>query len=204
MDDQDNQGRHHDDPEECFRFQVMEHLGALLILAQESIRLEQAILKAVTPAPQKPTEVISIKFRDGETTMALILPLGNEAQGFVTATIDNHDGKGPVAQTALPAGQVLSIVSADPATFTVAIDSPAVLDPDGTASVASFIVAAVNPPAQPNVALNITLTVTNADGSQAAPPLVDTVTVSESATEVIGDLFETPVVLPPSASAKKK
>ena len=197
------QSESHENPEQRFEREVLERLSALESLAQQSLENEQAILKAIT-ALQKPTEVISIKFKDGETTMALTLPLGNQAQGFVTATIDNHDGKGPVAQTALPAGQTLTIVSADPATFTVAVDNPAVQDPDGTASVASFVVAAVNPPAQPNVPVNITVTVTNADGSQAAAPLVDTVTVSESATEVIGDLFENPVAIPPPASAKKK
>lgn len=126
--------------------------------------------------------------------MPLTLPLGDKDQGWVTVSIDNHDGKGPVLQSALPTGQTLTpLVSPDPATFTLTMDATPVVNPTSP-TVASFVVASAATPAQPNVALTVTLTVLNADGSTAAKA-TDTVTVSETATEAVGDLFGTPVAI---------
>jgi hypothetical protein len=135
--------------------------------------------------------------------MPLTLPLGDQDQGFVTVTLDNHDGKGPVPQASLPAGQTIQLVSADPLDFTIALDSPAVADPDGTVTVASFTVVSVTPPSQPDVAVGCTLNILNADGSVAAT-LSDTVTVSQTATEAVGDIFGSPVPIPAPASAKRR
>ena len=134
--------------------------------------------------------------------MSAKLPAGFEVQGFITITIDNHDGKGPVAQATLPSGQTAAVTSADSGDFSVALDNPAVAaPPDPTTgvvpvTVASFTVVSAATPTQPNVPVNITLSVKNADGSSAAPDKVDTIEVDEAATEAIGDLFGTPIAVP--------
>lgn len=174
-------------------------LEELIRLEKESLEVSRDILRALRP----PTEAVSMKWKNGGTNMPLIMPLGDQDTGFITVTIDNHDGKGPVAQAALPAGQTAQVVSADPATFTITMDSPAVADPDGTLTVGSFTVVSAAAPAQPNVAVGVTLNILNADGSVAAT-LSDTVTVSETATEAVGDIFGSPVAIPPAVSAKKK
>jgi len=133
--------------------------------------------------------------------MALILPLGFEDEQFIQVTIDNHDGKGAVQQTQLPAGQTLTVTSADPATVTITADTPAVADPDGSPSVASFTVKSAAAPAQSNVPITVTLLITNADGSTAATA-TDTITVKVGATEAVGDLFG--VAIPIPAGARKK
>lgn len=127
--------------------------------------------------------------------MPLTLPVGDQVQGFVTVGIITPPATTPVLQSALPAGQsVQPLISPDTNTFTVTMDSPPVTDPNSP-TVASFLVKSAPTPAQPNVALPITLNILNSDGSVAATA-TDTVTVSETAKEVVGDLFGTPVVIP--------
>jgi len=133
--------------------------------------------------------------------MALTLPVGFQDQGWIQVTIDNHDGKGAVLQSQLPAGQKITLAGADDLTVTAVLDAVTVPDPDGSVTVASFLAKSAAAPAQVNVPISITMTVTNADGSVAATK-VDTITVSESATEAVGDLFGTPTAIP--AGARKK
>jgi len=135
--------------------------------------------------------------------MPLTLPFGDQDQGFVQVSLTTPPSTTPVAQSTLPAGQTIQLTSADPATFTVTLDSPAVPDPDGTVTVASFTIVSAAAPAQPNAPIGISLLILNADGSTAASAS-DTVTVSETATESVGILFGTPVVIPASAGGRRK
>jgi hypothetical protein len=129
--------------------------------------------------------------------MSLTLPVGDQCQGWITLTLTTPPSTTPVAQSALPAGQSIQLISGDPATFTISLDSPAVADPDGTVTVGSFTVVSDTTPAQPNTPINVTLNILNADGSVAATK-TDTVTVSEAAVEAVGDIFGTPIAIPPA------
>jgi hypothetical protein len=97
--------------------------------------------------------------------------------------------------TALLAGQKASVVSADPATI-VTVDDPTAQPtdsalvladgtavPQGTATQLSGTISVATTPAQPNVAVNVTLHLQNADGTPvldskgaAIPDVVDTAT----------------------------
>lgn len=132
--------------------------------------------------------------------MSATLPAGDTLQGWVT------DDVGGSFVSALPAGETLSIVSADTSDFTVSVDNPMVAPPAGTTAVASFTVTAPANPSQPNVPVDITISVSGSSpGVGAAAPLVDTITVSLEETQVLGDLFGTPVApVAPSAAAEVK
>lgn len=136
--------------------------------------------------------------------MAQILGVGMQDTGLITCTVDPGDGTGPKLVSALPNGQsVGTIASADPATCTVSLDATPFVDP-ATPSVGSFTIVAVNPPAQPNVPINITLTILDASGNVLFTQ-VGTETIQPGITESIGEVFETPVAIPaPPASAKRK
>jgi hypothetical protein len=167
-------------------------LDEVIRLGKEQLEVNRAILKAL----QHPTEVVAFKFKTG-VNMPLLIPATDQPdQGFVTLTVNG------TAVNVIPSGQTIQLVSADPATFTIAQDATTVADPDGTVVAASFLVTPINPPAQPNVAVNATLNILNADGTVAAT-VTDTVTVSTNpaVTEVVGVLFEAPIAAP--ASAKK-
>lgn len=138
--------------------------------------------------------------------MPLQIGTGKSDKAFVVGINDD----GSVGAKLLP-GQIATIVSADPATASFSQDSPsqptdeALTDtegtavPVGTASVASGTVAGASVPAQPNVPINFTCTLTNAaDGSPVVddtgnpiPPLVDTVTVVPGLLKSLGYLFDT-------------
>lgn len=128
-------------------------------------------------------------------------------QGWVVLTVDNHDGKGAQPVSAPPAGQVLGVESADAGDFTASLDATAVpAPPDPTTGVVpvtagNFTVVSPASPTQPNVPVNISITAKNADGTDAAPALVDTIEVDETLapTEVLGDLFGVPVASAPAA-----
>ena len=62
MDDQSSDTRHHETPEQRFMRQVMERLDELVMIGQQSLVVQNGILKAVTPAPQKPTEVLGVLY----------------------------------------------------------------------------------------------------------------------------------------------
>ena len=129
--------------------------------------------------------------------MPATMPAGDTLQGWITDTV------GGSLVAALPEGETLVITSADPNTFTVSLDDPAVPNPNEE-TVASFTVVALNPPAQPNVPVDITISISgSSSGVGPAAPLVDTITVSTTATQVLGDLFGTPVQ-PPAGEVKKK
>lgn len=168
-------------------------LEELIRVQKESLEVNRAILKVL----QRPTEVVSFKFKTG-VNMPLLIPATDQPdQGFVTLTVNG------TAVSSIPSGQTLQLVSADPATFTIAQDATTVADPDGTVVAASFLVTPINPPAQPNVAVNATLNILNADGT-VATTVTDTVTVSTNpaVTEVVGVLFEAPIAAPASARRK--
>jgi hypothetical protein len=130
------------------------------------------------------------------------IPNGGSVQGWVTDQVANQ------YETSLPAGDVLSVASADTADFTASIDAVMATPPPdvaaqlqalGATAVASFTVQASATPSQPNVAVGITL---SASGTTIIAPASesDTVTVSETELQVLGTLWGAPVV--PSVSSK--
>ena len=140
--------------------------------------------------------------------MPLILPVGDTDNFYIFGTA-------PFLGALLGPGQTASVVSADPNTviltpdatpFPVRAADASASVPSGTPTILSGVVSTPATPAQPNVAINCTLTVLNADGS-TAETLTDTVTVSPEAATAIGDLFgvATPVTSSTTtATAKKK
>lgn len=139
--------------------------------------------------------------------MPLTLPVGDQDKFYLFGTA-------PFLGALLAAGQTVNVVSADTATVSISADSPAkpvaTADgtptvPAGTPTIFSGTVVAAAIPAQPNVAIAVTATVLNADGS-TAETLTDTVTVSPQAATAIGDLFgvATPVASTVSAPQVKK
>lgn len=137
--------------------------------------------------------------------MPLKIGVAKTDKAFVVGI--NDDGSvGALLQT----GQIATIVSADPATVAVSQDSPslptdeALTDSEGTAvpvgtkTVASCTLTSPATPAQVNVPINVTCTLTNADGSPVVDdtgaviaPLVDTVTIVPSLLKSVGILFDT-------------
>jgi hypothetical protein len=142
--------------------------------------------------------------------MPLILPVGDQDTFYILGTA-------PFLGALLGPGQTISVVSDDPATVLLTPDaSPKPVSaadatsdvPAGTPSILSGVVSSPAAPAKPNVAIPVTATVLNADGS-TAETLSDTVTVSPQAATAIGDLFGVAVPVtssttPATAAAKKK
>ena len=125
--------------------------------------------------------------------MALIIPAGGYKRGFLRFSVNG------VLQSNLRAGQTISLVSGDPGSFTINLDSPPVGDPNGTETVASFVVQAAGTPAQPDTPLPVKMTVETTEGVLAS--LSDTVTVSMTETEAVGNIFVPPIpVLPPGSA----
>ena len=158
---------------------------------------DQLKLIASYLAPQ-PATSISIRFKKAKgENMPLSLP--DTMQD--TYVIVGKDAMG-VLGAQLAAGQTLSVVSSDPATVLVTPDaSPAPTSgdpgvPDGTPTVGSGSVKSANPPAQPNVAITVTATVTNADGS-VAETVSDTVTITPGVATSVGELFGAAVPVTP-------
>lgn len=123
----------------------------------------------------------------------------------------DDDGK---AGLALLPGQVVTVTSADPATVVVTPDATpratvgAAGAPDGTASLASGKVAAAASPAQVGMAINVTASIKNADGSAvlddtgaAVADQVDTVTIQPHLLKAIGELFGTATAISPAPPA---
>ena len=113
----------------------------------------------------------------------------------------------------LQKGQTSTITSADPATWVIAQDAvgserptdkaytlpDGTLIPAGTATIASAKIKAAASPAQPNVPINITNHLANADGTPvlddtgaAIADDVDTATLVPNLVKKVGMLFGTP------------
>lgn len=138
----------------------------------------------------------------------LKLPAGKTDSYFVIGKDD--DGKVGIG---LQPGQIATITSEDPATVSISPDTlpgltsedlteaDGTVVPAGTMSIASGKVVGAAAPAQPNVAINVTCKLTNADGTPVLddennpiPDLVDTVTVVPGLLKSEGFLFgSTPV-----------
>lgn len=132
-------------------------------------------------------------------------------EDFFIFARDDEEVKGAL----LAPGQTLKVTSADENTVALAVDAstrnrrgftgfPA---PDGTVCIASGKVNIPNPPAVPNVPINCTAAVFNADGTpgtddkgNAIPPLVDTVEVIPGLAGTLGDLFATPIAPAPASA----
>jgi hypothetical protein len=137
--------------------------------------------------------------------MPLTLPLGDQDTYSIVGTA-------PFLGALLAVGQTLSVTSADPATVGVSPDATAQPTPAGvtgapagTPTIGSGTVTAATAPAQPNVAIAITATVSNLDGTPAET-IFDTVTVSPQAATAIGELFgvAVPVTVTAGATAAVK
>lgn len=134
-----------------------------------------------------------LKIGTGKTDKAFVIGFGDDDKPGI----------------ALLPGQIATITSADPATASFSQDSPSLptdadqtdsdgVDiPAGTASLASGTVNGLASPAQPNVPINFTCTITNADGSPVLDdagnpiaPLVDSVTVVPGLLKSVGYLFD--------------
>jgi hypothetical protein len=153
-------------------------------------------IEAELVTPPSATEIaFSFTRNKGELNMPEILPDNDQDTFFIIGT----DPAG-VQGSPLAPGQTVAVVSADPATVIVTLDASPKTATNGLASVASGIIASAQPPAQPNVAITLTATVSNADAS-VAETITDTVTVTPGAASKIGVLFgpNTPVTSAPVA-----
>lgn len=131
--------------------------------------------------------------------MPLTLPDNDTAPYYIFGV----DAKG-VAGAALPAGaSIAPPVSADPNTVILTPDATPQVAPNGVQSLASGTVSSPATVAQPNVAINITAQVTNADGSAGAS-LTDTVTIAPGTEATLGDLFGTATPVAVAAAARKR
>lgn len=134
--------------------------------------------------------------------MPVTLPPGFTVQGWL------QDAVNGVPVPTLPTGEAAAALSADTNDFTVSIDDvmaaiPAGLPvPPGFVPCASYTIVSAATPDQPNVAVDLTLSLTGSNPTDApAAPLVDTVTVNPQATQVLGNLWGVPVVAVPAAPA---
>jgi len=133
----------------------------------------------------------------------LKLPAGKSDAYFVVGF--NDDGS---VGAQLQSGQIATVTSDDPNTASISPDSTALVTdedfttasgedvPTGTQSIASGKVSGLAKPAQPNVPINVTCTLTNADGTPVVddsgapvPPITDTVTVVPGLLKAEGILF---------------
>lgn len=126
------------------------------------------------------------------------MPLSMNEVQTVDYFIDAKDDLGFFTAN-LGKGQTISVTSADPATVVLTPDTTVRKAPDGTVCIASGKAAAVNPPAQPGVAINITAHVSNADGTPGTDDkgnviadAVDTITINAGQAAVLGELFGVP------------
>lgn len=174
----------------------------VLARLDELIRIDKEILAAQErPRPPATATALSILFSKAKgENMPLILPLGDQDTYSIVGTA-------PFLGALLAAGQTLNVISADPATVVITPDATAQPTPAGTAgapvgtpAIGSGTVTAASSPAQPNVAIAITATVVNPDGS-AAETISDTVTVSPGAATAIGELFGVAVPITATAGA---
>jgi hypothetical protein len=182
-------------------------LERMLEEEREQTKLLRDILKELRP--HQPGIALSVRtqFEKEKQKMPLTAPANTQNEKYFAIGVDASGLSG----ASLGPGQTISIVSADPATVDFGPpDSPAGKDAEGVQSMLSVAVIFKNPPAQPNVPINVTLSVLNADGSAAdGTPLVDTVTVTPAVAGVavsVGDLFEQGVQaagLAPAAAAKQ-
>ena len=126
------------------------------------------------------------------------MPLSMGVGQTVDYYIDAKDDLGFFTAT-LGSGQTISVVSSDPATVVLTPDTTVRKAPDGTVCVASGKAASAKPPAQPGVAINITGSVLNADGTPGTDdngaviaPAVDTITINPGQAHALGELFGVP------------
>ena len=132
---------------------------------------------------------------------------GSQSDSIFIVGLDDNNVPGDQLQP----GQTSTLTSGDPATFVVTQDAaPRPTDKDytladgtvvpaGTATLASATIKAAASPAQPNVPINITNHLANADGTPvlddtgaAIADDVDTATLVPNLVKKVGMLFGTP------------
>jgi len=181
---------------------IIMQMKQVLMLLRKILAEEQEILDEVSPPP---ATTLSFEFLSkqlkGETNMPLSMPQNTTGEKFFIIGADASGLTG--AQLGL--GQTIAVVSADPNTVAITPDASPGIDNEGVQSVASGGVAA-GPSSVLNTPVNVTATVSNADGS-VAESVVDTVTITAPVPGVavsIGELFEQPVSGVASAAKKAK
>lgn len=113
----------------------------------------------------------------------------DQTDDFFVVAEDAHGIEG----ANVPAGSVVTVTSADPNSVVITQDATPRNAPDGSVSIASGKVAPAATVAQPNVAINVTSHIANADGSASSiPDAVDTVTIVPGVAVKEGVLFGTP------------
>jgi hypothetical protein len=172
---------------------LLDRLDRLAKLAQETLEVNKAILKALT----EPNRIASIRFGGGKTNMSLTLPVGQTDKYYLTL----QDAAGDYL-TALDPGETVAVVSADPATILITPDATPAQDPDqgAPATVASGTISIPIPPGAPNKPITITATFTLSDGTTVDATVSDTVTASNAGGRKAGILFGTPTPLQSSSA----
>lgn len=169
--------------------------------------IENLILRHPPHPPRHPAKSVGFKFQPGELiNMSLTAPANLKNERAYIIGNDAPDGSG-MSGAPLAPGQTITVVSDDVATVDFVPDSPPRKDNEGVQSVWSGAVVIKNPPAQPDVPINVTATVLNADGT-VAESIVDTVTVTAAVPGVarsIGELFEQDITgaSPASSSGRR-
>ena len=141
--------------------------------------------------------------------MPAVIPVGFEVPVFIIGI----DAQGKLG-VGLNTGDSIAIVSADPNTVSWTPDATAGMspaDPNATPPVPSYQsilsgeAASAATPAQPGVPITLTRTLTFGNGNPSDVE-TDTVTVSPDVAVATGDIFGTPVAIPPAtppASARR-
>ena len=120
--------------------------------------------------------------------MSLKLPVGQSDKFYLTLQDVAND-----YLAALDPGETVAVISADPLSVAVVLDTTPVQDPDSGAPVtmASGTVSIPTPPAAPNTPVTITATFTLSDGTTVDATVSDTVTASNEGSRKAGILFGT-------------
>lgn len=171
---------------------LLARLDRLANLAHETLEVNKAILKALTG----PNRIAMIRFGGGTSNMPVKLPVGTTNEKFYLTLMDAAGNY----LSALDPGEVVAVVSDDPATVDFTIGTYSVQDPDPGAppTVTSGSVIVKNPPAQPNVPINITATFSLADGTVDAS-VSDTAEITNEGGRKAGILFGTATPLTSSS-----
>ena len=178
-------------------------LDALGIKLDGAVDLLEQIIALLVPPPARSVG-FTFASQQGEINMPLTAPANTKNERAYIMGNDAADGSGQ-SGAPLDVGQTIAVVSADPATVDFTPDSPARKNNEGVQSVLSGAVNFKNPPAQQDVPITVTATVSNADGTPAETAN-DTVTVTAPVAgpaKSIGELFEQDVAGVPGTAARK-
>lgn len=172
---------------------LLDKLDEVIEISKANLDVQKAILKALTG----PNRIATIRFEGAQTNMSVKIPVGTANEKFYLTLMDAAGNY----LSALDRGEVVAVVSDDPATVDFAIDTISVQDPDPAAppTVTSGDVIVKNPPAQPNVPINVTANFTLSDGTLDAS-VSDTAEITNQGGRKAGILFGTATPLTSSSA----